>query len=131
MTRLDLNFSTAIFVTMNQVEIRFFVSTMNAVEDAIPELDVKNVIDNLNNLLEKDDKVTKESREVIKQAIDDLEVQVKDFDDKLFDLDGELSLLSPVQASFQLRFDECQSWRYEPYPWLGAPASPLLPLFNF
>lgn len=125
-----LIYPTAIPITMNQAEIRFFVSTMNAVEDAIPEPDVKSVINNLNNLLEQDDKISKESREVILKAIDGLKIEVKDFDDKLLDIQLELYKLSPY-PSYELQFSEAQAWRLEPYPWLGAPASPLLPFFSF
>jgi hypothetical protein len=113
---------------MNQTEIRFFVSTMNAVEAAIPDrlgiaAEFDDATESLIDLLNHDDKINKESRKIIKDAIDRFTDIYGDIHSNLEKLETELYLLVPTEM-------DNQAWRYEPYPWLGAPASPLLPLFD-
>jgi hypothetical protein len=113
---------------MNQAEIRFFVSTINAVEAAISDglaiaAKFDDATESLINLLNHDDKINQKSRKIIKDAIDE-------FADIYSDIHSYLEKLATKFYPLALTVTDNQAWRYEPYPWLGAPASPLLPLFN-
>jgi hypothetical protein len=113
---------------MNQAQIRYFVSTMNAVETYMPGgpgepcLDVQSTVDSLNNLLECSSTLSSEDRAVIDKAISDLRADSSAACSLLRELENHLCYLIPTVS-------DDQAWRYEPYPWPGAPASPLLPLF--
>jgi hypothetical protein len=115
---------------MNQTKIRFFVSTMNAVEENVPnQLDLSDQVQSLKDLLDEDDKISSETRERIKEIIASLEYKDQEHYKELDELQDQLDLLVPGER-YRKRLNDDQAWRYEPYPWLGAPASPLLPLFD-
>jgi hypothetical protein len=115
---------------MNQAEIRFFVSTMNAVEENVPnQLDLSNEVQSLKDLLDEDDKISLKTRETIEDIIASLDHKDGQHYKELENLQDQLDLLVPSER-YRERLNDDQAWRYEPYPWLGAPASPLLPLFD-
>jgi hypothetical protein len=115
---------------MNQAEIRFFVSTMNAVEENVPnQLDLSDQVQSLKDLLYGDDVISSQTRKTIEGIIARLEYKDQQHYKELDDLQDQLDLLVPGDWH-RARLGDNQAWRYEPYPWLGAPASPLLPLFD-
>ncbi len=117
---------------MNQAQIRYFVSTMNAVETYMPggssagvkELcpDIEPTINKLSELLESSSTLNDQDRAAINKAVLDLRAGLSASSSNLQELDGHIYCLIPTVS-------DDQAWRYEPYPWPGAPASPLLPLF--
>ena len=109
----DLDFSIAIPITMNQTEIRFFVSTMNAVEENVSNhLDLSDQVQSLKDLLDEDDKISSGTRETIEDIIASLEYKDQQHHKELDELKDSLYLLVPS-------VDDSQAWRYEPYPGLA------------
>lgn len=107
---------------MSHSDVIFLLEVIDEITGNLPDCDLDPIIKNLDDLLNSDRPMDDEDARTIGKAVSDLR--------------GEAAALGTAIASAQdsayLGYLSApspdQRWRLEPYPWLGAPAAPLLTL---